>query len=150
MEDNKPAEIYPEKNDSTIFSGDEFSTQQYDKHIRQARNAIFAVAILLTLSVIFMVAASPAGYEYLWIDILLWCVFIAIFVALGFWTKKKPYYAIISALVLYGIFIALNGFLDPTTIVKGFLVKIIIIVFLIKGLGDAKEAQRMQDEFKSR
>ncbi len=93
MEDNKPTEINPEKNDGTIFSGDEFSTQQYDKHIRQARNAIFAVAVLLALSVIFMVATAPGGYEYMWVDILLWSVFIAVFIALGLWTKKKPYYA---------------------------------------------------------
>ncbi len=43
--------------------------------------------------------------------------------------------------------LVLNAYLDPSTIFKGILVKIIIIVFLIKGLNDAKEAQRMQDEF---
>ncbi len=147
MEDNKPAEINPEKNTDTIFSGDEFTVQQYDKHIRQARNAIFAVAIILALSVILMVAASPGNYEYLWFDILLWSAFIAVFIGLGLWTKKKPYYAIVSALVLYGFFIAFNAYLDSSTIMKGILVKIIIIVFLIKGLRDAKEAQRLKDEF---
>jgi prepilin signal peptidase PulO-like enzyme (type II secretory pathway) len=147
MEDNKPSENNPEKNTTTIFSGDEFSVQQYDKHIRQARNAIFAVAILLTLSVALMVATSPGSYEYLWFDLLLWGAFIVVFVVLGFWTKKKPFYAIVSALVLYGFFIALNAYLDPATIIKGILVKIIIIVFLVKGLRDAKEAQKMKDEF---
>jgi prepilin signal peptidase PulO-like enzyme (type II secretory pathway) len=147
MEDNKPQQITPENNTETIFTGSEFSTEQYDKHIKQARNAIFAVAILLALSVIIMVATSPAGYEYLWIDILIWCGFIAVFIALALWTKKKPYYAIISALILYGLFIALNAVLDPSTIIKGILVKIIIVVFLIKGLGNAKEAQQMKEEF---
>jgi hypothetical protein len=147
MEDNKPEEINPEKNTETIFSGDEFTIQQYDKHIRQARNAIFAVAIILALSVIVMVGISPGGYEYLWIDILLWGAFIVAFVVLGLWTKKKPYYAIVSALVLYGFFIAFNAYLDPSTIMKGIFVKIIIIVFLVKGLRDAKEAQRLKDEF---
>jgi len=147
MEDNKPEENNPEKNTETIFSGDEFTIQQYDKHIRQARNAIFAVAIILALSVIVMVATSPGNYEYLWIDILLWSAFIVVFVVLGLWTKKKPYYAIVSALVLYGFFIAFNAYLEPSTIMKGILVKIIIIVFLVKGLRDAKEAQRLKDEF---
>jgi hypothetical protein len=123
MEDNKPSEINPEKNTETIFSADEFSIQQYDKHIRQARNAIFAVAILLTLSVALMVVTSPSSYEYLWFDLLLWGAFIVIFVVLGFWTKKKPYYAIVSALALYGFFIAFNAYLDPSTIIKGILVK---------------------------
>ena len=147
MENNNLSEQSPEKNTDTIFTEEEFSMRGYDKHIRQARNAIFAVAIILTLSVIFIIITSPASYEYWWIDTLSWCIFIALFVALGFWTKKKPYYAIISALILYGLFIGLNAYLDPSTIIKGILIKIAIIVYLIKGLGDAKEAQQMKEEF---
>lgn len=131
----------------TIFSPDEFSLKGYDKHIRQARNAIFAVAVLLTINLLLLGSTSPEGYEYLWMDIALWSVFIAAFIFLGFWTKKKPYYAIVGALCLYALFILLNAALDISTLVKGILFKIIIVVLLVKGINDAKEAQELQKNF---
>jgi len=52
MENNNLPEETPEKNTETIFTEEEFSTQAYDKHIRQARNAIFVAAGVLTLIVL--------------------------------------------------------------------------------------------------
>jgi len=52
----------------------------------------------------------------------------------------------VCALVLYGLFIVLNAVIDPTTIYKGIILKIVIIVTLIKGLNDAREAQQIQDQ----
>jgi peptidoglycan/LPS O-acetylase OafA/YrhL len=144
MEENKLEEIKPEDNTQTIFTGDDFSMDGYDKHIRQARNAIFVAAGILLLNLIILLYNLPGGYEYAWIDILLWGAFIAGFIVLGFWTKKKPYYAIIGALVLYGGFILLNAVIDANTIFKGIIFKIAIIVYLIKALSDAKEAQQMK------
>lgn len=131
----------------TIFSPDEFSLRGYDKHIRQARNAIFAVAVLLTINLLMLGGNSPEEYEYLWMDIVLWSVFIAGFIFLGFWTKKKPYYAIVGALCLYAVFILLNAALDISTLFKGIIFKIIIVVLLVKGINDAKEAQELQKNF---
>ncbi len=141
---NLPEETKPEE---TIFTQEEFSMEGYDKHIRQARTAIFAAAGILLLNVIILSATAPYGYEYLWIDWCLWGVFIIGFILLGFWTKKKPYTAIICALILYGLLIAINAWLEPTSIIKGIIFKIIIIVALVKGLSDAKQAQQMQDQF---
>lgn len=145
MESNQQG-ITSENNTDTIFTEDDFISQGYDKNIRQARNAIYAVAIFLMLNVIFLVATLPGSYEYLWLDLLLWGSFIAGFIILGLWTKKKPYYAIVGALLLYGIFIALNAVLDVSTLWKGVIFKIAIIVYLIKGMSDAKEAQEMKDQ----
>lgn len=147
MENSNIDKQREDQNQETIFSADEFSLQGYDKHIRQARNAIFAVAILLALNLIFLGFTIPEEYEYFWIDMLLWGLFIAGFVALGLWTKKKPYSAIIAAISLYIIFIILNAVLDISTLYKGLLFKIIVFVFLIKGINDAKEAQELQKTF---
>jgi hypothetical protein len=100
--------------------------------------------------VIILAATVPAEYEYLWLDLLIWGAFIAGFIVLGFWTKKKPYYAIIGALILYGVFILLNAIFDVTTIYKGIIFKIAVIVFLVKGLNNAKEAQQMKDQFEAK
>lgn len=146
--ENKNLDDQPEdQNQETIFSPDEFSTQGYDKHIRQARNAIFAVAVLLVINLLILGFTIPDEYEYLWIDILVWGVFIAGFVFLGFWTKKKPYYAIIAAICLYIFFIALNAYFDISTVYKGLIVKVIVLVLLFKGINNAKEAQALQQTF---
>jgi len=146
MENNNLPEETPEKNTETIFTEEEFSTQAYDKHIRQARNAIFVAAGVLTLSLIILGATIPDYYEYFWLDCLIWGAFIVGFIVLGIWTKKKPYTAIVCALVLYGIFIILNAVIDPTTIYKGIILKVVIIVSLVKGLNDAREAQQIHDQ----
>lgn len=146
MEDKQETDQSGENREGTIFSTEEFSTAGYDKHIRQARNVIFVAAGVLVLNLVYLIATAPAYYEYLWIDLMIWGLFIAGFVALGLWTKKKPYTAIIGALILYGIFIILNAILDVTTLYKGVYIKIIIIVFLFKGLGDAREAQQIKEQ----
>ena len=146
MENTQESEQTNKNAEETIFSPEEFSMQGYDKHIRQARNVIFIAAGVLVLNLVILIASAPAFYEFLWIDILIWGVFIAGFVALGFWTKKKPYSAIIGAMILYGVFIILNAALDVTTLYKGILIKVIIVVFLFKGLNDAREAQQIKEQ----
>ena len=88
MENNNSKEIAAENNEETIFSAEDFSMQGYDKHIRQSRNTIFAVAGLVLLSLLILCFTIPAGYEYLWIDICLYGLFTAGFIVLGLWTKK--------------------------------------------------------------
>ena len=144
MENNTSQENIPE----SIFTEEDFSMQGYDKHIRQARNAIFVAAGVVLISLLVLCFTISADYEYLWIDICIYGAFIAGFIVLGFWTKTKPYYAIISALILYALLIALFAYFDITTLYKGFLFKIFIIVYLAKGLGDAKEAQEIHDQIK--
>ena len=145
MENNKIPEETNQKQPESIFSEEDFINQGYDKHIKQARNAIFAAAIILIINIIVLAFTVPDDYEFLWIDILVYGAFVAGFIFLGFWTKKKPYYAIIAALILYGLFIALNAIIDIHTIYKGLIMKIVIIVLLVKGINDAKEAQERKE-----
>jgi hypothetical protein len=148
MENNKEQqEESAAENNVSIFTEEEFSTVGYDKHIRQARNAIFWVAGLLTVNVAMLFMRESEAYEYMWLDFLIYGGFIGTFIFLGFFTKKKPYTAIIMALILYTLFILLNAVIEPMTLLKGILFKIITYVFLIKAINDAKEAQEMQKTF---
>ena len=53
MENKETQPVIPtEQEDASIFSEDDFSVGIYDKHIRQARNAIFVTAGLIFLNVI--------------------------------------------------------------------------------------------------
>jgi hypothetical protein len=135
----------PKDENTSIFTDEDFDIGIYDKHIRQARNAIFVTAGVIFLSLIVtLIASSKEENEYLWIDLLLYGVFIIGFIALGLWTKNRPYYAIICALILYLIFIGLNAIGDIKTLFSGIIFKIIIIVYLVKGINDAKTAEEMR------
>jgi hypothetical protein len=147
MENNNGTEKKPENNTETIFDDQQFTMEGYDKHIRQARNTLFICAALLLLNAINLFSKYPFDIEIMWLDYLIWAVYIGGFVTLGFWTKKKPYYAIIGGLMLLGIFIIINAIIEPTSIFGGFIFKIAVIVFLFKGLGDAKEAQEIKEQF---
>jgi len=150
MENNDHPEIQPESNAGTIFNEQEFSNEGYDKHIRQARNVLFVAAGIILLNAIILFKDYPFDLEVMWLDYLIWVAYIGGFIALALWTKKKPYYAIIGGLILIGIFILINALIEPSTIFGGIIFKIAVIVFLIKGLGDAKEAQQMKEQFENK
>jgi hypothetical protein len=144
MEENKLEEIKPEDNTETIFSTDDFAMDGYDKHIRQARNACFISAGLLLINAIILFSKYDFDISIMWLDYLLWAIYVGGFIFCGLWTKKKPYYAIIGALCVFALFIIVNAIVDPSTIIGGWIFKIGICVTLIKGLSDAKEAQQMK------
>ena len=150
MENDNQPEISTENNKETIFNEQEFSMEGYDKHIRQARNALFIAAAILLLNAIILFSNYPVDLEIMWLDYLIWVVYIGGFIALALWTKKKPYFAIIGGLILMGVFILVNAIIDASTIIGGLIFKIAVIVFLIKGLGDAKEAQQIKEQFSSK
>jgi len=147
MQNENQPEIKPENNTETIFNEKEFSMQGYDRHIRQARNSLFIAAAILLLNAVILFAQYPFDIEIMWLDYLLWIGYIGGFIALAFWTKKKPYYAIVGGLILMGVFILVNALIDPKTIFGGLIFKIAVIVFLVKGINDAKEAQQIREQF---
>ena len=129
------------KNEESIFTDDDFAVDIYNKRIKNAQIAIFAAGGLLLINLIILWATNKTVGDYIWFDIALWTCFIVGFVLLGVWVKKKPYYAIIGALILYAAFIGINALLEISSLWSGIILKIIIISTLISGLSDAKDAQ---------
>jgi hypothetical protein len=70
----------------------------------------------------------------------------AIFLALGGWAKNKPVVSIISGLVLYILVQLISIVDDPTNIGKGIILKIIVIVYLVRGLQSAMEVEKIKKE----
>jgi hypothetical protein len=66
---------------------------------------------------------------------------------LGFalWSKQKPVPAFTAALITYIAFFVFFGILDPANFYRGIIVKIFLVIALIKGLKDAKEAEEMKN-----
>jgi peptidoglycan/LPS O-acetylase OafA/YrhL len=140
---------HKEKADSSeiasIFSEEEFSSPCENKQIRHARNAMYFAAGALLLNLILQIAVTDVLDEFIWIDYFIWGAFIAGFVTLAIWTNKKPYTAIILAIILFVLFIVLNAILDIQTIFRGIIMKVIVIIYLTKAVNDAKEVQRYRE-----
>jgi hypothetical protein len=116
----------------------------YESGIRKARNTLFITAALLFIGEMISAAVSEIPFTLVfWIIVLVEC---GIFVALAFWTRTRPYSAIIVGLVVFILLWILGVVLGGLeTAFKGILFKIIVIIFLVKAIPPAKaweEAKR--------
>jgi hypothetical protein len=73
-----------------------------------------------------------------------------IFVALAQWAKKKPFSAMVVALVFYVTIILADAFANPMTMVNGLILKIIVIGAMIKAIKGAREAQNIMQDLEAR
>jgi hypothetical protein len=123
---------------SEYFDGvKKLEMEGYQSGIKKARNALFVTGGLIFLAEMLQGSQLPGGMTPLIIGIATFEA--AIFVGLGFWTRTKPYGAIIIGLILFvlmwiGGVIVMGG----EAIYRGILVKAIIIYFLVAALKPAK------------
>jgi uncharacterized Zn finger protein (UPF0148 family) len=68
-----------------------------------------------------------------------------IYLGLWVWAKARPLPATISALILFATVWVASAALDPAELIRGIIVKIVILVFLIKAVDSARKFQRMQE-----
>jgi hypothetical protein len=130
--------------EESIFEDIEVDTRAYQKHIRRARILLFIIAGLQLIAAILLGIAGEFGYE---IEVGVQVVLGLVFAGLAFWTKYKPYAALLIALVIYvGIFL-LSAILEPSSIISGLLIKIVIVVLLIRGISNARDAEEMKKTF---
>lgn len=131
--------------EETIFTDQDWSMQGYDKHIKNARNMLFVVAALQFLPLFTMSANITDEAKYFIIGFQVF--FAAVFVGLGIWTKYKPFAALLTAMLFFiGIWV-LGAILDPATIFQGIIVRVIVIVLLILGIRNAKEAEELRKTY---
>ena len=132
-----------EPQEESIFDEELLNSGEYEKHVRYARNAIFAVAAIF---LVFGLIESFVGPdEALTISVIIVLFIAGIFAGLGFWAMKNPYPAILIALIFYALIILQNAALDIRTLWKGVIIKVGIIIYLVRGLKNAQEAQRLKE-----
>lgn len=111
------------------------------KQINKSRN------ILYTLGIINIVLGIIRYYQHEnFIDILVTLILGGIYLALGFWSIKKPQPAIIAGLFTYIVLIVLGALMDPELLIKGILLKILIIYGFFYGFKGIKEAEKLSKE----
>ena len=136
----------PEQNVlSDYYTGyQELQLQAAELHVKKARNALFAVAAInLVVGLILYSASNILTGATVGILVLI----SAIFAGLGFLTKKQPFTAIIIGLVIYiGLWLLDIIVAGGEQIIRGILVRGIIIYFLVTGVKHAREAERLRRE----
>lgn len=64
---------------------------------------------------------------------------------LWMWAKTSPMPATLAALILFVTLMAVNAVIEPKTLVRGIIVKVLIIAFLVKAVDSARKYQRMRE-----
>ena len=125
----------------------------YELAVRKARNALFWAGGLVFLGEMISMYRQDLGFQPLLLIIAL--AEAGIFIGLAFWTKKKPYTAVVSGLIAFiGIIlisVIMNGMVEGSSgvlkaIFSGIIVKVIILVNLILPLKDAKALQEARKQ----
>lgn len=120
-----------------------FELAEMEKKIKNASTSIFVIGGFVAVLALVLFFTSSDNSEGL-VLALINLVVAGIFIGLGFWCKKQPVAAIISALSLYIILWVIAIIDNPVNILSGIIIKIMIIGYLIKGLNSAFEAQKIK------
>ncbi|WP_179009170.1 zinc ribbon domain-containing protein [Winogradskyella forsetii] len=108
-----------------------------DKKIKSARNVLYVIAGITILAGLFYFFRDQD------IAILVTNVILGIiYLVLGSWTSKKPLIAILLGLFLYLTTIIIAAIVDPATIIRGIIFKILIIAYLGKGVYSASSIKK--------
>jgi hypothetical protein len=134
------------KQDETIFTAFDFSLQKYEKHVKNARTALYVTSALIVLGGLLSTYMSPS---YMILDIWIEVVVMAgAFFVLAMWSNTKPFTALLVGFILYVVYQLLIMIVEPSMIGRGLIVKIIIAVYLVRGMNNAREAQQWKNVVK--
>ena len=119
--------------------------QTLQRKIKNAQTTLFVLAGLFSVvgvAYYFISGQNDLGFAVMITNLIL----AAVFLALGGWAKNKPVVALISGLVLFILVQLISIIEDPTNIVRGIIIKVLVIIYLVKGLQSAIEAEKIKKE----
>lgn len=117
----------------------------YTEKTRKAGNSLYWLAGIFVFSglVFYFTKQDTEGAVATLITNLILAM---IFLGLARYSRKKPLACIMSGLALYAIIVILNAIVDPVSIVRGIIFKIVIIGLLVNGLKSALEVEKMKKD----
>jgi len=113
--------------------------------VRKACNSLYWIAGLLVISTIFGYATAQLEEDKM-ANLITGVILFVAFLGFGLWSKSKPAAALISGLSLYIIIHLLSAIINPVSIFSGIIIKVIIIVYLIKGIRSVLEVDKLKKE----
>jgi hypothetical protein len=136
------------------------SAKAHEKTLRSARNAIMVVAVLQLLFTIWMCYSFNSQVAALgpeegldaevrqtiaqaWMQIYALFLVPVAFIGLWFWSKRNPFAATLTALIVFVTLHLVDAAVDPTALFRGILMKIIVVVLLVNGIKAGLAHRRM-------
>ena len=130
--------------EESIFQESDFSMKGYDKHVRNARIMLYILAGLSLLAIVSLIPINEP-LRYFMTGMLI--VLAVVFAVIGYWSKKSPYTALLTALIVFCSLQLLSAVLDPASLLQTWYVRIAVILFLILGVRNGKQIRDMQKTF---
>jgi hypothetical protein len=152
MTQDNPPNQEPQQDVIADYANDlqEIEMEGHARSVRKARNALFWAGGLLFLGEMISMFRISNGFEPIIFIIAL--VEAGVFIGLAFWTKQKPYTAVVAGLIAFIaillLSVVINGYAEGSigvfkALFSGIIIKVVILVNLILPLRDAKELQEM-------
>jgi hypothetical protein len=145
MSDNvNPNEQKSEHEIADYYEGmKKLEMEGHETGIKKARNALFITAGVLLLGEIITMSMSHLEWTPMVMAIV--AIEVGVFIALAFWTKTKPYTAIIVGLIVFiGLWVLAIATTGGRAAYSGIIVRIIILSVLISALKPAKEWEQLK------
>jgi hypothetical protein len=73
-----------------------------------------------------------------------------LFIPMALWSRKSPYQALLTATIIYILIILTDAVAEPSSMLHGLLLKVIIIGVLVKGVRAGKDSKRLWDKLKDK
>lgn len=142
-----PINATPEEEDQFYYrqGAKQMELSSLDHTISNAKKALWIIAALMGvvgLGMYFLNEGDPGASAMLITNLIV----SGIFVALGFWANEKPFTALLSALILFITIYLYGVIVEGQNPVSGIIVRVIVVVYLIKGINSAKEAEQLKKE----
>ena len=126
--------------------GDMDARQELNAEIRKARGWLIAVGIIMfVMDMIFTfgVYGDVLPQEWKTRIVILSAVILGVFLALAYFTAKKPRLCLILGLVVFWGIQLYNAIEDPKSLTQGLIIKIFFTLALVKGLQSASRAETL-------
>ena len=134
-----------DKPPETIFS-DMTDTKPYEKSLKTARIWLYVIAAIQLGYGIYSYFSLKEEDEYLGLIVGgIYAGVAALFFGLALWSYKKPTIAFMTALIAYVVIQISTAIIEPTTIYRGIVLKILLIVALVKAFKDAREVEKLRE-----
>ena len=111
-------------------------TETAEKHVKASRNTLFVLAGLFFLYAVLYGMGVMADDI---VSLIFYSTIGVIYILLALWTKSSPQTAVILGLLLYLLNIGLSALIDINTLYQGWLIKGIIIIYLVRGIFEARK-----------
>ncbi len=123
---------------ATSAVGQDLQTDELAKKSRSAWGALLAVAILQVIGgiAIYALLNSQGGPAAKGAPMVLFVMLGigALFFGLAIWARKDPFPAAIAGLVVFVTLHLIEAVMDPPSLVRGIIVKVIVIVVLVNAI----------------